>query len=162
MCCRRPGQELTRSSQIRKVKTDSIRGISMLELRLPASHRSGWPAFFANLWSPPSQSSQTRYSVSSALISCPHPSPARVLADSDHPSRLARRGGVKRISVAIYDDIRQALCARLREVSIVAATGLSAHPIPSHPTTANGRPRFSSGVSSIRSTGKPKPSRCTT
>ncbi|KAK1771320.1 histone-fold-containing protein [Phialemonium atrogriseum] len=30
--------------------------------------------------------------------------------------RLARRGGVKRISATIYDDVRQALAARLREI----------------------------------------------
>jgi hypothetical protein len=34
-----------------------------------------------------------------------------------HLSRLARRGGVKRISATTYDDIRQALKERLHRVS---------------------------------------------
>lgn len=33
-------------------------------------------------------------------------------------SRLARRGGVKRISAMVYDETRAALKARLKEVNI--------------------------------------------
>lgn len=35
--------------------------------------------------------------------------------------RLARRGGVKRISGTIYDEVRQAMIARLKLVSVLFA-----------------------------------------
>ncbi|MCJ1368969.1 hypothetical protein MMC20_000176 [Loxospora ochrophaea] len=51
----------------------------------------------------------------------------KVLKDNVHGitkgdiRRLARRGGVKRISAAIYDDVRSAMVTRLQGVGLVEA-----------------------------------------